>query len=110
MQMISVMRRTPCQPKSLKCSKWTYLFQFSDIIPSEDMDASVRCSQRLASAYQRARNTEDGDEEVECLRKAGVILPNGFQQIEPLFLAEGEMLLSSFNQGKAWVEMLFSQI
>lgn len=71
---------------------------------SDDDGVSLRCSRRIAEAYKRARSQEDADDELACLRKAGVILPNGFQQIKPLFAEEGEMFLNLFNGGKrGWV-------
>ncbi|KAK3908831.1 Peroxisome biogenesis factor 10 [Frankliniella fusca] len=64
----------------------------------DDADVGLRCSRRLAEAYKRARSQEDADDEVACLKRAGVLLPNGFKQMKPFFSEEGEMLLSLFNE------------
>jgi len=70
-------------------------------------DVFLRSSRRQAEAYRRASSKADAEDEVACLKRAGVILPNGFTTMEPLHLAEGEMLLDIFGRGEALVKMDF---
>ncbi|XP_034246647.1 uncharacterized protein LOC117648300 isoform X1 [Thrips palmi] len=68
---------------------------------SDDEDISMRCSRQLVNAYQRANTSEDADDELRCLKRAKVLLPNGFKQLPPLFSRHGEELSKLFNQESA---------
>jgi len=56
-----------------------------------------RVGRVLAEAYSKASSKEDVDDEVEALKKAGVILPNGFTPMPPLFHKAGEDIVNFFN-------------
>jgi len=70
----------------------------------DDHDPSTKFTRRLVDAYKRASSTSDAVDEFNCLKAAGVILPNGLTPYEPLHSEEGEWLSGIFGQGEALVK------
>lgn len=68
--------------------------------PGEIDDDCVRVNRTLAAAYRNASSQSDIDDEVACLKRAGVLLPNGFQPMPPFFSEFGEILSDVYNKDK----------
>jgi hypothetical protein len=67
------------------------LYRFSGgPLPDREEMVAERISQRLADAYLLSKSQKYVDDEVKALKKAGVLLPNGFTPLPPLFSEEGE--------------------
>ena len=66
---------------------------FSDATFLDLVEAQNLVDKNLAQAYSQCRRQVYIDEEVEYLKRKGVLLPNGFEPLPPLFSEEGEALL-----------------
>ena len=67
-----------------------------DGLLAESVDIEERMLRTTAEAYQRASSKTDAEEECEYLERMGVLLPNGFTPMPPMFSEAGEELLKSF--------------
>lgn len=71
-----------------------YIFPGAEGATFEELDdIQTRITQNTLEAYKKARSTSDAEEESEYLRRKGVLLPNGFTPLPPLYMEEGEALL-----------------
>ena len=60
-------------------------------------DPMIRVGRVLANAYKNCSSQSYIDEEAEYLERAGVLLPNGFTPMPPLFSEEGGEMLLAFD-------------